>query len=186
MLVDLKVEENCFLASILGCVAMHVYTTLNLSRFQNGEFLTKLELKRCGVLDKPYNFIKRYGTVIGLTADLPKAIFSREYCFPSVNEGNVWEKINSIEGILQEHGVDISFNLYTLSENKIHNTFVTSEKTVTANRVTSSICILGRSRTSRPRNHNTSFNLVLDQLGGAEQMHCSKRLLCARNALWNT
>ena len=36
---------------------------------------------------------------------------------------------------------------------------MTAEKTVTA-----SVCILGKSRTSRPRNHNTSFNLVIGKI----------------------
>ena len=179
MLADLKQEENCFLPSILGCVAEHMYKTMNLSRFQDGEFVTKKELKNCGALDAPYTFIKRYGHVIGIS-ELPKAIFSKEYCYPSVHEENVWEKIGSIEGILQEYEVDLSMNLYSLGENKVHNTVVTAEKTVSASKVTSSICIMGKSKTSRPRNHHNSFNLVIEKMGNnngeTQQLHCSNCL----------
>ena len=123
-------------------------------------------------MHQPYSFIKTYGNVVIGVADLPKAIFSKEYCYPSVNDENIWEKIQAVEGILQNYGIDISMNLYMLLENKVHNTVITSEKTVSTTRVTSSICMLAKSQTSRPRHHNTSFNLVIGKIG-EKQFHCS-------------
>ena len=142
---------------------MHVYKTLNLTRFENGEVVIRKELKGCGALEFPYKFIQTYGLhAIGVN-DLPKGLFSKEYCCPAVTKSNIWEKIQAVESMFQDHEIDISINLYVLSENKVHNTMVTSDKTVAATRVTSSITLLGVSKTSRPRHHNTSFNFGVEK-----------------------
>ena len=154
---------------------MHVYKTLNLTRFKNGEVVTRQELKGCGALEFPYKFIQTYGIYTIGVNDLPKDLFSKEYCSPAVTESNIWEKIQAVKSMLQDYKIDISINLYVLSENKVHNTMVTSDKIVTATRVTSSITLLCVSKTSRPRHHNTSFNLVLSPRN-ATLFHCSNCL----------
>ena len=119
-----------------------------------------------GILDHPYAYIRTYGTTAIGVNDLPHSLFTKEYLCPVVNEENIWEKVQAAECLLQEHGIDISMNLYNLSENRVHTTLVKSEKTVTATRV---ITVLAK--TSRPRQHISSFNLVLSEEGG-EQFQC--------------
>ena len=107
-------------------------------------------------------------------SDLPDELFLREYCYPMVNENNVWEKLQSAESILQEHGIDVTMNLYMFLEDRVKNTFTTSEKTVSANRVTSSICMVSKSNTNKPRSHVTSFAFMINTIGAKnEQFHCS-------------
>ena len=157
---------------MVGCVAMHVFKTLHLSDYQNGEILSKKTLKQYGVLDLPYKFIKTYGPKMIGVGDLPKALFSKEYLCPAVNSENIGEKIQAAESMLQEHGIDISINFYVLAENRVNNRIVSSTETVSATRVMASVVLLEKSRTSRPRHHNSSFNLVLSSVSGGKQFHC--------------
>jgi len=126
------------------------------------------------MLQNPYAFIKEHGECIGV-ADLPKDLFSKEFCFPSVNEENIWKKSAAVESILQQHGIDISINIYVMANDKVHNAILNIKKTVSASRLASSVSILYKSETSRPRNHKTSFNLLLDKKGD-NLFHCSNVL----------
>ena len=77
------------------------------SDYQEGEFVKLAQLKRYHMLENPYAFIKEHGECIGIT-DLPKDLFSEEFCFPSVNEENIWTRSAAVESLLQQHGIDIS------------------------------------------------------------------------------
>ena len=160
----------------MGCVVVHVFKLLTPEKFKNGETVLKSDLKKNWSLYRPYWFLKKYGPQVGIT-DLPDELFSREYCYPMVNEDNVWDKLQCVESILQEHGIDITINLYMFLEDRVKNTLTTSEKSISANRVTSSICMLGKSATNKPKSHNTSFAFMINKitLGAAkpEQLHCS-------------
>ena len=48
---------------------------------------------------------------------------------------------------------------------------MSSEKTTTVSRLTSSVIIIQSSNTSKPRNHNTFFNLLLTEEGEGKQFH---------------
>ena len=159
----------------MGCVVVHVYKLITPEKFKNGENVLKSDLKKNWALFRPYWYLKKYGPQVGIR-DLPDDLFSREYCYPMVNEENVWDKIQCAESILQEHGIDITINLYMFLEDRVKNTLTTSEKSISVNRVTSSICMLGKSATNKPKNHNTSFAFMINRVGtGAKavQFHCS-------------
>ena len=156
-----------------------------MSRFEDGQSVTIKELENADIIDRPYNYISNnLEAVLGLV-ELPAKLFSKEFCFPSVNENNIWEKVECVENILQSHGVDISFNLYQFVETKVHNTYITSEKRISANRTTSSVCMAARSKTLRARNHRTSFNLTLTKSDNGAQLHCALCLTIGKFIYWN-
>ena len=171
----MKKEENCFISSIVGCVALHVYKEYRKSQFSNGEFVTKQEIEKFELLNFPYRFIKEFGPKIGLDC-LPTRLFEGDYVFPAVNEDNIAEKLNSIETELNNFGIDISFNLYLLANDKVLTKIISRDRTVTASRITSSVVLCQRSKTNKPRNHNSSFNLLLTEEGEGKQFHCSNVL----------
>ena len=156
---------------MVGCVAMHILKTLNLSDFQNGQIVTKQLLKRLNILECPYAFIKKYGFETIGVSDLPKSMFGKDYVFPNVNSQNISEKIQAIEGILQEYGIDISLNFYVLANMRVYNDVISSEKTVTATRSTASVRIGELSCTKRPRRDISSFNILIGPVSDT-QLHC--------------
>ena len=171
MFSSLKQGENCFISSIVGCVALHVYKSCRRLEFSNGEFVRQEELEKFGVTNFPYKFIKEFGKVIGIDG-LPRRIFKKDYVYPAVNEDNVAQKLNCIETDLNNFGIDISFNLYILADDKVITKIICAEKTVTASRVTSSVVLCHKSKTNRPRNHATCFNLLITEEGQGKQFHC--------------
>lgn len=171
----MKNEENCFISSIVGCVALHVYKSYRRTEFSSGECITKKEIEELRLDTRPYRFIKKFGSVLGIDG-LPKRMFESDYVHPAVNEHNIAEKINSIETELNNFGVDISFNLYLFADDKVLTKIITADKTVTASRLTSSVVLCQRSKTNKPRNHSTSFNLLLTEEGEGKQFHCANIL----------
>ena len=88
------------------------------------------------------------------------------------SQDNIWDKIAAVEDILNDHDFDISFNLYRLHEDKVYTKVITSDKTVSINRLTPSVTICAQSQTNRPRNHETSYSLLLS-MEKNKQMHCA-------------
>ena len=72
---------------------------------------------------------------------------------------------------MNDHDFDISFNLYRLHEDKVDTKVITSDNTVSINRITSSVTICAQSQTNRPRNHETSYSLLLSMEKNNTQMH---------------
>ena len=171
MFTKLKQNENCFISSVLGCVAMCVFQACQRERFEKGDFMTKEELEKFGVLNQPYAFIKSNGPRTFGVEKLPDRLFEKDFTFPAVTEDNISEKLAFVESELNNCGIPISFNLYLLANDKVHNKVVSSEKTTTVSRLTSSVIIIQSSNTSKPRNHNTSFNLLLTEEGEGKQFH---------------
>ena len=168
---------------------MHVYKIANCTRFQNGEIIMKKELKQCGVLDFPYRFIRNYGPATIGVSDLPETLFTKEYLCPAVNVDNIGDKLHTFETMLHDYGINISFNLYQLGEDRVHNTIVSSEKTVFATRVTASVILREKSRTSLSRQHASSYNLMLSSIlrdGKQQQFHCQKCLNVGKFMYYNT
>jgi len=172
---SLKSGENCFLSAVVGSVALHVYKSYRKSQFSNGEFLSKKEIESFEIDKYPYRFIKQFGSAIGIDS-LPKRLFDGDYAYPAVNEDNIAEKLNSIESELNNYGIDISFNLYLLADDKVLTKIVSADKTVSASRLTSSVILCQRSKTNKPRNHVSSFNLLMTEEGKGVQFHCSNVL----------
>lgn len=137
--------------------------------------MTKKEINEFQLDKYPYRFIKEFGSTIGI-ASLPKRIFESDYVYPAVNEDNIVGKLNSIETELNNFGIDISFNLYLLADDKVLTKIISSDKTVSASRITSSVVLCQRSKTNKPRNHNTSFNLLFTEEGEGKQFHCANVL----------
>ena len=112
-----------------------------------------------------------YGHLVGIEK-LPDSLFSKEFCYPCLNYENIWGKTAAAESLIQEHGLDISFNIYIMASDKVHNSVLRAEKTVTISRLISSVSIYYNSETSRARNHNSSYNFLINQ-ESADQFHCS-------------
>ncbi|XP_066931070.1 uncharacterized protein [Clytia hemisphaerica] len=170
---NLKSNENCFISTIVGCVAMLVYKTHQKSRFEKGEIIDKVDLDKLGILDYPYRIIKSLGpSTIGVEG-LPDRMFEKDYIFPSIDEDNIADKLTQIEAELNNHGVNISFNLYLMAEDRVHTKVVSGDKVTSVNRLTSSVIIVQQSKINKPRHHNTSFNIVLTEEGEGTQFHCA-------------
>ncbi|XP_066924426.1 uncharacterized protein [Clytia hemisphaerica] len=142
---NLKSNENCFISTIVGCVAMLVYKTHQKSRFEKGEIIDKVDLDKLGILDYPYRIIKSLGpSTIGVEG-LPDRMFEKDYIFPSIDEDNIADKLTQIEAELNNHGVNISFNLYLMAEDRVHTKVVSGDKVTSVNRLTSSVIIVQQS-----------------------------------------
>ena len=171
----LKQNENCFLLSIIGCIALSVYKVVNKKTLKEGDVLLKQKLSRAGVIDAPMKFIQDFGSLAGVE-ELPKELLnSKSFSFPSVNEKNILQKLESVENILNKHGINISFNIYILMDEKVHTKIITTDKTVSASRITSSASIMHQSQTGRLRSHETSYNLLISNEKD-KQLHCSVAL----------
>ena len=57
-------EENCFLSSIVGCIALSVYKVVN--KTPEGILLNKEKLIKAGVTDAPYKYIREFGSFAGI------------------------------------------------------------------------------------------------------------------------
>ena len=152
---SLRDGEHCFLASIVGCVAILVYQNVNPMEFSKGEFVTKKKLSSLGILDNPLDFIKQFDPAVGID-ELPKSLINPKFASPSISEDNLWEKLDDVENILNEHGIEISFNLYQFHDEKVHSKIVSAKSSMTTSRLSSSVIISTRSQTNRPRSHATT------------------------------
>ena len=65
-------EENCFLSSTVGCIALSVYKVVN--KTPEGIPLNKEKLIKAGVIDAPYKYIREFGSFAGIEK-LPKTIY---------------------------------------------------------------------------------------------------------------
>ena len=173
MFAKLKQKKNCFISSIVGCVAMCVLKACLRERFEKGDFINKVELEKLGILDRPYEFIKINGPRTFGIENLPDRLFEKDFVYPAVTEENIAEKLSFAESELNNCGIPISFNLYLLADDRVHTKVVNCEKTTSVSRITSSVIIIQSSNTSKPRSHNTSFNILLTEEGDGVQFHCA-------------
>ena len=90
MFAKLKSDDNCFISTILGCVAMLVYKTTSVLVMKEGKPSTKTKL---GILNYPYRLIKNLGpSTIGVEG-LPGRLFEKDFVYPSIDEENIAEKL---------------------------------------------------------------------------------------------
>ena len=147
--------------SILGCVALYVLKKNNPNLFQDGQIVQKKILEKIEVMSKPLAFIEQNGPQVGIEK-LPDQMFSNEYRSPAVNVRNLIPKLESIESLLNESGIDISFNLFVYEKGCVKNMVVSYEKTVNTQRITTNVLLLYRDSTNKPRHNNNTFSLVVE------------------------
>jgi len=148
---------------------MLVYKNHQRSSFERGETIKKDDLDKLGILA-----YKNLGpSTIGVEG-LPGKLFEKDFVYPSIDEENIADKLTQIESELNNHGIDISFNLYFLADDRVHTKVVSGEKVTSVNRPTSSVIIAQQSKTSKPKNHISSFNILLTEENDGVQF--TKRL----------
>ena len=93
------------------------------------------------------------------------------FSFPLVNNDNNYQKLESVENILNEHGIDISFNVYTLADDKVHTKIITKDNTLSVSRITSSSLFHIRVIQIDYETIENRYNLMLSNEKN-KQFHC--------------
>ena len=189
----MSTQDNCFLAAIIGSVAIHIFKLKNFTEAQqnSSEVVTKVMLSKENILDRPLAYIRRVGPEFGVH-DIPQHLLSKEFCCPMVNEENLWEKMDAAEYILYEQNIPLFFNLYHLQKSKVSNTLTTENgKKCKTSRIQSAVTFFHSSRSSKLKKHQNCYPLVLEGVTypfdkEVKQFHLSLALNISKFAFHNT